>query len=125
MIGSVGSLLSYPWRLLAWAADRWFELIGLSLGASLYFSYRAITFAYDRGRERRRAGVLWVAEDDSDQPEAPEPTTEPDFVLGYTEHAYTGFYPDFEETQGGGVSARPRRRTRPDRCPGCRGLAHI
>lgn len=78
------------------AADRWFELVV----TSPYFAYRAVTFAYDRGRERRRAGVLWVVEEDNGQPGATGATTEPDFVLGYAEHAYTGFYPDFNETQG-------------------------
>lgn len=94
--GSFDSLVSIPWRLVRRVVDLWFAIVGIAL----YLSYRGIAFTYDRGRERRRAGVLWVAAEDDGRSEPPEPGGELDFVLGYMEHAHTGFHPDFEETQG-------------------------
>lgn len=71
-----------------------FALLGL------YFFYRAAVFFYDQGRVWKNAGVLRVVETDGAERVAEEIVVEADYVLGYAEHAHTGFHPDFDETQG-------------------------
>ncbi|HEX7278105.1 MAG TPA: restriction endonuclease [Solirubrobacterales bacterium] len=66
----------------------------------LFVLYRIIAFAYDRGREKKHAGVLRLLEADSTERWEERTAREADCVLGYAEFAHTGFHPDYEDDQG-------------------------
>ncbi len=78
-----------------------FAGVALGLGVAFYYLYRGIAFVHDRGHERKRAGVLRIFEPapTSASSETVEDADNVDeYVLGYAECAYTGFYPEQEDS---------------------------